>query len=78
MFTCDHLQLSDLLFGHGVGGEHARADLAAGQIFQAAGHPVRGIELGVQVRFGMGAAVGRRLMERQDVRESGLPTARRI
>ena len=41
--------------------------------FETAGHPVRRVELGVQMRFRVLHAVGRRLMKRQDVGKRLLP-----
>src|SRR5690242_8547719 len=51
------LQLFDLLLRQRIGGEHAGADLAAREIFQPARHPIRRIELRVQMRLGMILAV---------------------
>src|SRR4051794_41097348 len=61
------LELLRLFFRQRVSGEHARADLAAGQILQAASHSVRGVQLDVQVGLRMRLAIGGRLMEDHDV-----------
>src|SRR4029079_10322369 len=59
----DMLQFGGGAIGIGVGGEHAGADLAAGEILQAIRHAVRRVELDVEVRLGMRLAVGGRLVK---------------
>src|SRR5688572_9500227 len=69
------LQLLYLFLRHGVGGKHTGSDLAAGEILQPAWHPVRRIELRVEVRFRMWRPVGGGLVKRQNVRKRSVPEA---
>src|SRR5829696_9045850 len=69
----DRAQFVGLLLGERVCGEHARAKLAAGQVFQPSRHAIRGIALRMEMRLGVFDAVRGRLMKRQDVWKGPLP-----
>src|SRR5437660_11854793 len=71
----DGAQLRSFLVWIGIRGKHTGAELAASEVLESTAHPVRWIELGVKVRFGVWRAVGRRLMKYHHVRKRPLPQA---
>src|SRR3954468_10022915 len=68
-------QFRGLVVGIGVGGKYAGTEFTAGQILQPIRHAIRGIQLEVQVRLWIRAAVGRRLVDRHHIRKRPLPQA---